>query len=64
MSIDISVPLEDYCKECPYFDAETIKNTLYTDNKETLISMEVRCRNKKLCMRLAKQIEEKMRCGK
>ena len=59
----IKLDVENYCHNCPDFEAEVSKNAMYYDGSpETFFCIGdtiVRCENRHLCERLKKRLEEK-----
>lgn len=54
--------LQDFCEECPYFEAEV--ETFTTSNAiEGYINAQnnIRCKNRGLCASLSKRIEKKLK---
>lgn len=54
----IKLEIEDYCQNCPAFEATTEK---FTDFAHNAVITKVYCESQKKCARLVQYLERKMR---
>lgn len=59
------IKLETYkrCENCPYFNAETISQSLYGDFQRLLTEYQVVCQHRELCNHLLQYLQEGLRKG-
>ena len=45
----INLNIKGYCKDCPHFEAETVKHIVGTDGVGLQVDHEIVCKNKDAC---------------
>lgn len=59
----IRLDIEEYCEDCPYFEAECDTIDRYADQGRIATNTVVRCRNKDKCLRIEEHIRKRIGKG-
>ena len=56
--IKTTLELEDYCQNCPYFEADVLTERLYANNEPMMFVVAVKCCHRGICRRVRTQLSE------
>lgn len=55
----IQLNVQEYCNDCPYYEALSQPQAIYTDGTKVTIDTKVTCEHSNICRRLEKVLTKK-----